>query len=490
MHLLQFRGALAAVTLFASSALAGTTVRYVDASLASGANNGSSWADAFQGVGGVAAAIAASGSGDQVWVRAGTYKPTTGTTRTIAFTLKNGVAIYGGFAGGETQLAERDPAANVTILSGDLLGNDQPGGVNVSDNSYHVVNAASQGATAVLDGFTVTGGNANGASASNQDKGGGILCLSSSNVTIRACRFEANRCTFGGGAGYINASSPTFTDCRFTGNLGGSFGGAFDMATNCNPTFRNCWFESNQAARAGAVEVFGNSQPKLTNCVFWKNTATGSNGGGAMWIGSSSFATVRQCTFVANVATLLAGGIINTGGTSTVANCIFWKNTGPGGTTAANQIASSGGTTTVTYCVVQGGFAGTGNTSADPLFMNEAGGDFHLQGGASPAIDAGNNASIPAGVTTDFDGKPRVVANPCVADSGAGAAPFVDRGAFESQGVPCAADLDGNAEVNGADLGLLVGNWGNAGTGDINQDGTVNGADLGALIGGWGSCCQ
>ena len=55
-------------------------------------------------------------------------------------------------------------------------------------------------------------------------------------------------------------------------------------------------------------------------------------------------------------------------------------------------------------------------------------------------------------------------------------------------GNPCPCDLDGNGTVNGADLGIVLGNWGNSGIGDINQDGTVNGADLGALLGAFGPC--
>src|SRR5262245_4911945 len=84
------------------------------------AQTGASWSDAKD----LQAALTAATSGDQIWVKAGTYKPTTGTNRSATFQLKNGVALYGGFAGTESSLIQRDPTLNVTILSGDLLGND------------------------------------------------------------------------------------------------------------------------------------------------------------------------------------------------------------------------------------------------------------------------------------------------------------------------------------------------------------------------------
>jgi hypothetical protein len=144
----------ALLCVFAGRASANT--RFVNVGLSTGANNGTSWADAFQGVDGIQAGLTAAVSGDEVWVAQGLYKPTATLTRTIAINLKAGVSIYGGFAGTETALAQRDFVANVTILSGDLAGND--GSSVFTDNSIHVLNGVSAPASAVIDGFTVTGG--------------------------------------------------------------------------------------------------------------------------------------------------------------------------------------------------------------------------------------------------------------------------------------------------------------------------------------------
>ncbi|MFZ9916169.1 MAG: choice-of-anchor Q domain-containing protein, partial [Phycisphaerales bacterium] len=425
-------------------------------------------------------------SGDEIWVADGTYKPTTSTSRTIAFTMKSGVAVYGGFAGGEKSLAQRDPEANLCTLTGDLLGNDS-GTLNLTDNSYHVVVGSGAASTAILDGFTVRGGNANGASASSLDRGGGILIINSGSPTIRNCNFIGNRCTFGGGAGYIFTAGATFVNCRFEQNVGGSYGGAFDM-NNVVGTFERCTFLGNSAARAGACESYGGSQTKYTNCIFSGNSATGSNGGGALWIGVSSAVTARNSTFVANSATSLAGCIINTGGSSTVANCILWANTGPGGTTAANQLTNSGGTTSVSYSIVQGGFAGTANLASDPLFVDQAARDFRLQAG-SPAIDSGANALVPVGTTVDHAGQPRFVDDPSVADSGAGTAPIGDRGALERQAPPppaCPADLDNSGLVDAADLAVLLAGWGGPGASDLDGSGSTDAADLATLLAAWG----
>jgi hypothetical protein len=429
-------------------ALAG--VRYVDAGLTTGLNNGTSWADAHRGAQGLQTALLASVSGDEIWVADGLYLPSAGT-RTVSFQLKNGVTIYGGFAGGEVSVAARNPALSIAILSGDLAGNDAA--LVFTDNSYHVLNGNGTNSTAVIDGFTVTGGNANG--AANDDRGGGILCTSGTGPTVRRCLFIANRCTFGGGAGYINSSSPSFTECTFDSNIGGSYGGAFDMATSVGATFERCIFRNNRAARAGAIEIFGSSPVKVYNSLFVGNQCTGAGGGGAIYV-SSSAAQIRNCTVIGNSATATsAGGLLVSGGSPTVTNCIFAQNTGTSGVIAAAQISPTSGVA-VTYTMTPFAYTGTGNLTASPTFAACGLPPYRLAPG-SAGIDAGNNAGLPAGFVLDLGGAPRFVDVPSVANTGAGTAPIVDMGCFEADvdcngnGIPDVCDVTSGAslDVNG-----------------------------------------
>ena len=119
-------------------------------------------------------------SGDQIWVKAGTHKPHS-NDRTKSFTLKNGVAVYGGFAGTEIALNQRNISANLTILSGDI---NAP---NVhTDNSYHVVVASGTGTSAKLDGVRIIRGRANGGGTNSS---GGGLYNDSGSPTIRNVTF-------------------------------------------------------------------------------------------------------------------------------------------------------------------------------------------------------------------------------------------------------------------------------------------------------------
>jgi len=184
------------LSLFFVSASEGT-VLFVDAG-AGGANDGSSWIDAFRSL---QVALAASVSGDDIWVAAGIYLPTAGADRTISFVLKNGVALYGGFAGTETSLEQRDWTVNVAILSGNI---GDPSIIMV-DNSYSVVNGSNTDSTAVLDGFHITRGNANGVHDELRREGGMIVYNGS--PTVRNCTFHQNNAANNGGGLYVNDSA-------------------------------------------------------------------------------------------------------------------------------------------------------------------------------------------------------------------------------------------------------------------------------------------
>ena len=142
---------------------------------------------------------------DEIWVAAATYKPTATADRTISFALKNGVGVYGGFNGTETMRSQRNPAVNVTILSGDI---GTAG--SAADNSYHVV--TSDGTvtnTGKLDGFTVSGGQADGNPVSNQDRGAGIW-VNGGSAFISGVTFTANFASFRGAGARVECGSPRF----------------------------------------------------------------------------------------------------------------------------------------------------------------------------------------------------------------------------------------------------------------------------------------
>ena len=397
---------VALCTWFASAAVYSSVI-YVNAA-ATGANNGTSWANAFTSL---QPGLAAAGSSDEIWVVAATYKPTTTTDRTISFALKNNVGVYGGFIGTETQRSQRNPVVNVTILSGDI---GTPG--VATDNSYHVVTAdVTVTPTGVLDGFTITGGQADAASSPNE-RGGGMWDNGGA-PTLGNLIFISNFANFEGGGMRVTSGAPVLTRCTFAGNVvafdgaGGGFksgGGSTVMATDCA-------FLSNQISGAsvgsGGVESAGGMT--LVNCVIAGNSPDGLD-----LIADGN--TLENCTIAANAA---YGVALITSSNNSMTNTIVWGND------VAGVFNDGLSTISVSYSDTQDALTGTGNIFADPLFRSFPT-DLRL-GTPSPAVDSGNNSAVPVGVTTDFSGLPRFFDDPAVPNTGAGAPPIVDMGAYE-----------------------------------------------------------
>ena len=386
---------------------------YVDRN-ATGTNVGTSWTNAYTTL---QDAIDTSSAGDEIWVAQGTYIPnvipqfqyTSTDIRNKTFAISKNIGIYGGFDGTETARSERDYVSNVTILSGDL------GTVGtVSDNSYHVIMTANLNSTAVIDGFTIQDGNANGGNVTNQYGGrnfarelGGGIASNVSSPTLSNLIVKNNRAK--NGAGISNrVSSSKLINLIVVNNIATQNGGGVANIATGTPRLYNCVFEGNLADDYGGG-IFSENSPSIINCSFYDNKATTTSKGGGAIFGKNS-------------------------GTTTVSNCIFWGNKlGSSTTNVKSDIRNgTGHTTTIGYSIVQLDSSSytSGNTNAlnsasnmiynqNPLFINSSNSD-----GAdgiwrtkddglrlkitSPAVDVGLNSSISA-YSTDVLGTTRTV---------------------------------------------------------------------------------
>ncbi len=442
-----------------------------------GANDGTSWANAFTTL---QAALAATCDADEIWVAKGTYRPDAfGGPRSSTFYIPAQVRVYGGFNATESLRNQRNVVANVTTLSGDLDSDDNLASFN--DNSYHVVTFGT-GLGAVLDGFTILGGNANGVAIGDQ-RGGGVLAQAG-NPILAKCRVIQNFAQNSGGGIYADASGLRAVNTLFL--------------LNASPL------------NGGAVAASGGT-PSFMNCIFNNNLSYG--GDGAAFHGTGSAVTVINSTFYNNQsAASVTGGIRIVGGSMNVVNTILWNNVDSTGVTMAAQLSASGGTISATYSLIKNLGApllGFGNISSAPLFRDDNGpdnvvgtldDDFRLFP-ISPGVDAGNNSAVPsdfadldqdsitAEVTPyDYKNFTRFLDVPFTVDSGLGTAPIVDMGAHEN--TPCVSDLNNDGIVGTNDLVILLGQFGQfvpPGTGgDINGDGFVNTIDLTILLGDFG----
>ncbi|MBX3381519.1 MAG: hypothetical protein KF805_15595 [Phycisphaeraceae bacterium] len=481
--------AACSLSLGAHSSAASGDVVFVSESLVSGADDGTSWQNAYRGRTGLAKALAASG-GTQIWVAAGTYAPgDAASPRSVSFGLASGLEIYGGFVGNESSLDQRDAAQHVTILSGDLKGDDAPGNAGTSDNCFHVVTATGVDASCVLDGFTIRAGR--GSNSAPDVGGGGVLIGGSPSIT--RCIFIDNR-SLAGGAVVVRSGTPAFRSVRFDSNLSSRDGGAL-ACYNAGATLLDCEFVANTGTTGGGI-YSSKSDLNLSRCMFIANICN-SDPGEAVFLtgghdrfvncifkahadspfGGLPFGTFAcfswngpeeseliNCTFEGNVrgsqALLIASGA---GTKIDLHNSILWGN-GAGGTMALSRVLlrQAGGVISPRFCTIQGWDGSIPGVSCDglnPGFTDPLGADATLgtaddglsPASGSPCIDAADNAALPAGEVTDALGLPRFRDDPLTPDSGAGISPIADRGALEFQ-PRCAGDLNGDDFVDDADF--------------------------------------
>lgn len=507
-----------------------TAVIFVKAD-AAGNHDGSSWQDAFTEL---QDALAVAQTGDDIWVAAGTYRPDYDpqtqqhtNDRSASFQLIDGVDVYGGFAGDETpgvfDLDDRDLTAHETLLTGDLAGDDNDNitysETTRAENAIHVVLGA---VNARLDGFTITGGNAN---LDNEARHGGGMYNEFCNVSVSQCSFVANTARNGGGLFNYDACA-TIEQCSFYNNQADNGGGIQNELGN--PTVSDCLFIANQATFGGGLRNYNSNllatgctfrwnagtiggavsswaianRPTFVNCRFLANQAT--SWGGAVFDSADGYgATLTQCVFVANVGD--EGGAISSASTSltltnctftanvggavlncyscdgTLANSIFWNNTG-------GEVVN--GIPVIVHSCVMGGFAGTGNIAGDPRFIrppfegvdgvwgtdDDDYGDLRLRAG-SPCIDAADSSQPEiAGLGSDLFGETRFLDDPGTPDTGIGSAPLIDIGVAEFNAT---GDHDGDGVFNNIDNCPVTPNADQA---DADMDDEGDACDLAAIV--------
>ena len=330
---------------------------------ATGANNGTSWNNAFVNMPDALTA-AFNFCTAQIWVASGIYTPTLTSNRDVSISMRNNLAIYGGFAGTETQLSQRNWMVNQTILSADIgsIGSTQ-------DNSYNIVAGLNLNNSAILDGFTLSNANAFvsfGFDGSSRNGNGGGVYLQNSSPLIANCHFKDNNVRVNGGGIFNFFGSPIITNCIFSGNRAQTGGGVYNI--NGSPVLKNCLFFKNRSFINGAA-MFNTetSNPNIVNCTFSNN------------VGIGTLAIASANTSV-----------------PTITNSIIWE--------AANALSQvNANPPVISYSIIKSGFTGFGNLAADPLFINAGLDNYQLQS-CSPAINAGTLTHAP---TIDLIGTTR-----------------------------------------------------------------------------------
>ncbi|MGV6852908.1 MAG: beta strand repeat-containing protein [bacterium] len=461
----------------------GPSKLYVDENVAV-AGNGTSWTNAFDKL---QDALAAAITDTEIWVASGVYYPDTAVDPASTFTVPNGVKLYGGFNGTETNLTQRDPKNNLTILSGDLNDDDtnKVNGITVDyddlvgTNSYHLLTIANSDESTLIDGFTLTGGWANGMATADQ-RGSVINCgtgtISLNNLIVQGNRVE-NKSTlygcdsitnnseflnnFSNGLGTISTSGGIYTDVVIKNNFAFEQGSAFYLESKNLELVRVALMGNSSSEFTGVIRA-NNGTLNLDNVLFQGNSV--GDTGGAMMLQGSLVGLFNNVTITGNRADVLNGGGIKStiSGSLEINNSILWNNQDRNGvgTTSASIDHTGTGTVTIKSSILQGSGGssawtpsllvnGGGNLDIDPLFIANTdpstaptlSGNARLQS-TSTAVDAGDNSFVTG--STDLDGRSRISNT------------TVDMGAYEMTSQIVSVDVSGlNGTVvlqnNGAD---------------------------------------
>ena len=356
-------------TVVATFAYAGTPPAriYVD-DTATGIGDGSTWVNAMTSL---QAALGFAQSGQEIWVAAGLYKP--GSSVSSTFATKDGVNLYGGFAGGasgETALSQRDPLANRTILSGDISGNDNHATKqwdNRVDNAHHVVSVAH---SVTIDGFVIVGGDEDG------QTGGAGMFITAGSPVVTNCVFAHNVSHYSGTAMYVGGSgTPVVSRCVFNNNFKwgqttDKGGGAIAVVSPASIAISDCVFagngDENAAPNGGGAIALRNGSSSIVNTLFAGNYTVYNGPGAAIAvINSGTVLDMVNCTISDNTTAGTGTGALNAGsGTGvTLKNTILWGNAG-------TSPADLAGTASATYSDITSGPSGTGNIlpAQDPSF--------------------------------------------------------------------------------------------------------------------------
>lgn len=401
---------------------------------ATGANNGTSWANAYTDLG---EALVATSTGE-IWVAQGSYNPSKDINGFIpasnqqkTFKIPTGVKVYGGFVGTETLVTQRNAANNTTILEG-LFGN--------GDKSYHVVRFDGASNQTALDGFTIQNGLANGTS---DLLGAGIFLLNNSAPIIRNCIIKNNTAQQHGGAAYCQTGSPQFISCHFTDNSTVLYdGGALYFNASTQVQIIGCLFDHNTAVRYGGALAVIFSTVNVTNCTFADNSR--GSAGKAIVISNSggqptSVATIRNSIFYRNLPLTSNDDVYLTTGTASV------------------SVVARNNMTTLGTANFTAGSSLLNILAANPEFVDADNRNYQIT--CSEAVDAGDTTGLMAILpTTDLAGQARI------------AKTAIDLGAYEND-----APVGASASALTVCSGTYVRLYGSCDTGYTWTNGVVDG---------------